>query len=506
MIKYSIQNEVPKSEVLILPVYNDKGLDSFAKNLDKKLGGIISKAIENKDFEGKSKQMLWLFANDKNIPRILLIGLGKEKELNVSNWKETVGSAIVAVQNKKLTKLSMAVGLGMKKLGDKKASMEAVIATEVGSYSYDEHKTDEEAKTVALQSVVLVGDFDNKQKKNLESGIVDGQVIGGGINFARHLGNIPPTIMTPALLANEAVKLGKNNKKVKVKVLSREEMTKLGMGCLLAVARGSKLEPKFIIVEYTGADKKQKPSVLVGKGITYDSGGISLKPGDALMEMKYDMLGAATVLGAVKVLAELDVKKNVVVLVPAAENMPSGDAFRPDDILTAMNGKTVEILNTDAEGRLILADALCYAHKYEPKEVIDLATLTGACVAALGGERSGLFSPEDNLVEKLLKSSEAVGEKLWRLPLGEEYGEAMKSKVADIKNMGGVGGSRYGTASTAAAFLQFFTQEKKGDEMVSYPWAHIDLASALFSNSSGKSWLRHGANGFGVQTLVEYLR
>lgn len=505
MIKYSIQNEVSKSDVLILPIYNDKGLDSFAKNLDKQFGGIISQAIENKDFEGKSKQMLWLFSADKNIPRILLLGLGKEKDMNVIHWKQAVGSAVVAVQNKKLTKLSIVVGLGMKKLGDKKVGMEAVVATEIANYSYDEFKTDKEEKIISVESVIFVGDFDAKQKKVLFNGVEEGQVVGNGVNFARHLGNIPPTDMTPTSLANEAVKLNKN-KKIKVKILGREEMRKLGMGCVLAVARGSRLEPKFIIVEYNGTDKKVKPIVLVGKGVTYDSGGISLKPGDYLTEMKYDMLGAATVLGAVKSLAELNVKKNIVALIPAVENMPSGDAFRPDDILTAMNGKTVEILNTDAEGRLILADALCYAHKYEPKEVVDLATLTGACMAALGLERSGIFSPEDNLVDKLLKSSEAVGEHLWRLPLGEEYSEAMKSKVADIKNMGGVGGARYGTASTAAAFLQFFTQEKKGEEVVSYPWAHIDLASALYSNASTKSWLRHGANGFGVQTLVEYLR
>jgi leucyl aminopeptidase len=214
--------------------------------------------------------------------------------------------------------------------------------------------------------------------------------------------------------------------------------------------------------------------------------------------MKFDMLGAATVLGAIKSAAELNVRKNIIVLIPAVENMPGGDAYRPDDILTAMNGKTIEIKKTDAEGRLILADALCYAEKYKPKEVIDVATLTGACMAALGGERSGIFSPEDRMVNKILIASEAVGEKLWQLPLGPEYSEAMKSTVADIKNTGGVGGEHYGGASTAAAFLQFFTN---------YPWLHIDLASALFSTSaSGKPWIHPGANGFGVETLVEYLR
>ncbi len=350
----------------------------------------------------------------------------------------------------------------------------------------------------------MLGDFDKTITKNLQTGIEEGFIIAGGVNFARHLGNIPPTIMTPTYLANEALQLAKANKNIKTKVLSEAEIEKLGMGCLLAVGRGSKHETKFIIVEYWGTDKDKKPSVLVGKGITFDSGGLSLKPGDYMIDMKFDMLGAASVLGAIKVLTDLKVKKNIVVLIPSAENMPGGDSYRPDDILTAMNGATVEIKNTDAEGRLILADGLCYATKYEPKEVIDLATLTGACMSALGLEKSGIFTPEDKIVEKMIDLGEAIGENLWRLPLGEEYSEAMKSEVADIKNTGGVGGERYGTASTAAAFLQFFTQDKETGEK-NYPWAHIDLASAIYG-SKGKAHIRAGANGFGVQVLVEYLR
>lgn len=499
MTKYSISNELTKSDVLILPLFKDKGLDSFVKTIDKKFSGIISRATLQKDFEGKKMQTVWLFTNEKNTPRILLIGLGKEKELNIEIWKQVLGGAVAIAQNKKLTKLSLALSAGLKKFGDKKAVSEAVVAAEVASYAYDDFKTDKEEKITHLQSLVFIGDFDNRQKTNLNKGLIEGQIIGSNVNFARHLGNIPPTIMTPALLAKEAVGIAKKYpKKVKAKILNRGEMQKLGMGCVLAVARGSKLEPKFIILEYFGAGKKQKSTVLVGKGVTYDSGGISLKPGDYLIDMKFDMLGAATVLAAFKTAVELGLKKNLVVLIPAVENMPGGDAFRPDDILIAMNGKTVEIKNTDAEGRLILADALCFADKYKPKEVIDAATLTGACMAALGGERSGIFSPEDNLAEKVYQAGQAVGEKLWRLPLGPEYSEAVKSQVADIKNTGGVGGERYGGASTGAAFLQFFT---------SYPWLHIDLASALFSTTaSGKPWIRPGANGFGVQTLVEYLK
>ena len=507
MIKYTINSKV-KGDCLILPLFEDKGFDKSIKDLDRKFDGLVSAAKEGKDFEGKKLENLWLLTGNKEVPRVFLIGLGKEKDFNASLWKQVVGTAVVLVQNKKIDKLSIIFSsVIVKKVVGKVLGQETVVAIEIASYSYDEFKTDEESKIKDLKEVCFVGEIDIKIKKQIEIGIEDGKKIGEGINFARHLGNIPPTIMTPAFLAKETEKIGKNNAKVKTKILGREEMKKLGMGCILAVARGSRLEPKFIIVEYNGASKKQKPVVLVGKGITYDSGGISLKPGNYLTDMKYDMLGAASVLGGIKTAIDLNLKKNIVALIPAAENMPGGDAFRPDDILTAMNGKTVEILNTDAEGRLILADALCYAHKYEPEEVVDFATLTGACMVALGGDRSGLFSPETNLVEKLLKSSKTVGEKLWHLPLGEEYSEAVKSKIADIKNTGNVGGRGYGGASTAAAFLQFFTEEKKGEAVIVYPWAHIDLASALFSTSApGKTWIREGANGFGVQTIVEYLK
>lgn len=273
-------------------------------------------------------------------------------------------------------------------------------------------------------------------------------------------------------------------------------MKKLGMGCLLAVASGSQEEPKFIIVEYLAGKKNAAPTVLVGKGITFDSGGLSLKPGDFMIDMKYDMLGGATVLGVLCAAAALKLKKNIIGLIPTCENMPSGSAYRPDDILTAMNGKTVLVENTDAEGRLILADALCYASKYKPKEVIDFATLTGACMVALGNERSGLFTQSEEIAEGLDESARHVGEQLWRLPLGEEYSEAVKAEVADLKNTGGVGHPRFAGASTAAAFLEYFTD---------YPWAHIDLASSYWG-PKGKSYIRGGANGFGVQMMVEYLR
>lgn len=486
-----------KLNCLIVPLFEEKGMDSYIKSLDKEFGGVISDVLKSKDFEGKKLQTSLIYTKDKGISRILLIGLGKEKDLNVKKYKEVVGAAVMTCQNKKMDKLGFFVQPGLiKKYSAKKVGLDLSVASEVAAYAYDEHKTDKDAKVTKLKNIEFVGEFNVATKRGLEKGLEEGILVSSGVNFARHLGNTPPTIMTPEYLASEVQKNFKSIPKLNVKVLNKQEITKLGMGCLLAVARGSEHEPKFIIAEYWGADRKRKPTVLVGKGITFDSGGLSLKPGQFMTDMKFDMLGAASVIGAIKVAAELKLKKNIIALVPAAENMPSGTAFRPDDILKAMNGKTILVENTDAEGRLVLADGLSYASKYKPKEVIDLATLTGACMAALGLERSGLFTPEEKMNEKLSYVSNSVGEQLWRMPLGEEYSEAMKSEIADIKNMGGVGGERYGTASTAAAFLQVFTD---------YPWAHIDLASAIYG-SKGKPWIRAGANGFGVQTLVEYLR
>ncbi len=499
-MKYTVHTsieELKPCNVVLFPVFEDQKVEAELKNfgiLDEVRKKIVG-AVELEEFTGKKLEKLVLHTEEKNHPRIMLVGLGKDKEYSVKKLRECVGAAFVIAQNKKWKKVSLVLTNALKK----KETIEGlgsllVRAAEISTYAYDEHKTDVEARSVPIEEVQFVGLVNASEKKAFEKGIVYGKILAEGVNFARHLGNTPPSTMTPTYLADAAVEMAKKSK-IKATILGKAEIKKLKMGCLLGVAQGSEHEPKFIIVEYWGAAKTQKPTVLVGKGITFDSGGLSLKPANWMSEMKYDMLGGAAVLGAIKAAADLKLKKNIVALIPAAENMPSGTAFRPDDILVAMNGKTVEILNTDAEGRLILADALVYAKKYEPLEVIDLATLTGACMGALGSERSGIFTPDDSMCEKLVAAGDGVGELLWRLPLGEEYSEAMKSEIADIKNLGGVGNPAFGGASTAAAFLQFF---------VDYKWAHIDLASAIFMGKA-KPWLRPGANGFGVETLVAYL-
>ncbi len=495
MIRYSLKNDL--KGVAIAPVFENKGLDGLTKSLDKKLNGLLSEMYNADGFKAKKIQMSFSRTRDKETPAVLLVGLGEEKDLNIRGWKQIIGAAVIALQSKKITDFSLAVPAGLiKKLGVKKFGLDTVVAVETANYAFDEHKTDKEEKVESLKEVFLAGEFSASDKNNLQKGIKEGVLIGQSVNYTRHLGNTPPSIMTPALLASEAVKLSKADNKLEVKILSRPEMKKLGMGCLLGVSQGSVEEPKFIILEYFNGLKSQKPTVLVGKGITFDSGGLGIKPGNSMNDMKFDMLGGATVLGIMKAVAGLKIKKNIIGLIPACENMPSGSSYRPDDILTAYNGKTVEIGHTDAEGRLILADALSYACEYKPKEVIDFATLTGACMVALGNDRSGLFGNDEKIIAKLKNKSEEAGEQLWHLPLGEEYAEAIKSEVADIKNIGGVDKPGLGGASTATAFLQFFTD---------YPWAHIDLSCSYYGGK-GKPWIRTGANGFGVQTMVEYLK
>ncbi len=485
------------ADVLVLPFFEDSSLEVYIKDLDKTYNGLITTALESGDFTGKKGQVSLLYTRDKNVRRLLLVGLGPKKELGIQRYKQAIGAGVITAQSKKAEKVAVMLSESVVSVfGPYRAGLETTIATILAEYAFDEYKQ-KDNRVTPLVEVIFVGNFETKTKSLLDRGITEGQMIGESVNVTRQLGNVPPTTMTPSYLAKEAEKMAKDFPKLKTKILSRPDMKKLGMGCLLGVSRGSSIEPKFIIVEYRGGLAKDRPLVLVGKGITYDSGGLSIKPFGYMNDMKFDMLGAATVLGTMRALAALKVKKNVVGLVPSCENMPDGEAYRPDDILVAMDGTTVHVSNTDAEGRLILADALCYATNYKPKEVIDVATLTGHCRIALGMERSGLFSDEEGMVKKLIASAEEVGERLWRLPLGEEYAEAIKSEVADIDNSGILNGDgRAGGASLGAAFLQHF---------VKYPWAHIDM-SCCYYTPKGKSWIRAGANGFGVETLVEYIR
>ena len=320
-----------------------------------------------------------------------------------------------------------------------------------------------------------------------EKALAQGMAIAGGINFAKDLGNLPGNICTPTYLAEQALLLRKHHG-LKIEVLDRADMEKLGMGSLLSVTRGSHQPPKFIIVTHNGGKKGEKPVVLVGKGVTFDSGGISLKPGPEMDEMKYDMSGAGSVLGTMKAIAELALPSNVIGLVPTVENMPGGSASRPGDIVTSMSGQTIEILNTDAEGRLILCDALTYAERFEPACVIDIATLTGACVIALGHVTSGLFANDDGLARDLLGAGQNAYDRAWRLPLWDDYQDQLKSPFADMANIGG----RPAGTITAACFLSRFAKK--------YDWAHLDVAGTAW-----KSGEKKGSTGRPVPLLTHFL-
>ena len=335
---------------------------------------------------------------------------------------------------------------------------------------------------------IQFGLLTEKVSSALESALTQAVAIAQGMVLAKDLGNLPGNVCTPTYLAQQAVTLAKTHKSIKTAVLDEKDMQKLGMGSLLSVTRGSAEPAKLITMEYRGTDKKQKPIVLVGKGVTFDSGGISLKPGAEMDEMKYDMCGAASVLGTIQAIAAMGLKLNVVGIIPSCDNMPSGTATKPGDIVTSMSGQTIEILNTDAEGRLILCDALTYAAKFEPDTVIDIATLTGACIIALGHVASGLYSNQDKLAHELLAAGEQTQDRAWHMPLWEEYQPQLDSNFADMQNIGG----RAGGSITAACFLSRFTKD--------YRWAHLDIAGTAWKSGKDK-----GATGRPVPLLTQYL-
>ena len=337
MISYSFEPIPKKLDVLVVPVFSDKKMGGYAKDVDQMFDGHLSRVMNKKDFTGKAMQTALLYSDEIDVPRVLLVGLGKYKAISVRRWDQAIGAATIAMTGKKFEKFGFALPTELfKKFGARRAAKELVVSLEMADYAFDEYR-EKKAKVTHVKSVQLVG-LDKKDAKAAKQGVEDGQAIAAGANFTRDLGNTPPSDMTPARLAKEAEKMAAKHKKMSIQVLGRAEIKKLKMGCFLGVAQGSELEPKFVILEYKGAAKKEKPHVLVGKGITFDSGGLSIKPAHYMTDMKYDMLGAATVLGTMHAAAALGLKKNIVGLIPTCENMPSGTAYRPDDILINSSG------------------------------------------------------------------------------------------------------------------------------------------------------------------------
>jgi len=464
--------------------------------LCKKLGGAIEQVVKLGDFKGKEGTSTVIYGDGRiGAERVLLVGLGEQKKATIDTVRKAAALAAGKAVGMKVQTMTIAFHGAFGARFDLGLLAQAIAeGIYKGSYRYDEYVTSEEDSRKDSLAVELI-DKDPAKTKRLENGLATGVIIGKAQSYARTVANRPGNVINPPALAEEAKKLAKRTAGLSCTVLDEKQMAKLGMGGILAVGSGSKTPPRFIVVRYAPRNKSARklPTVaFVGKAITFDSGGISIKPAQNMEQMKLDKTGGIAVLAAAKAAAEMKLPVNLYAIVPCAENMPGGSSYRPGDIVTTYSGKTVEIQNTDAEGRMILCDALHYAVKQNCDIIIDIATLTGACMIALGTHKAGLMSNDERLSRDLQKAAETSGEKVWPLPCGDEYAEEMKSKIADLKNTG----SRWGGACTAAAFLRQFTEKKK--------WAHLDIAGVDCIEKSNESQAE-GASAFGVRLLATYL-
>jgi len=468
-------------------VFESRKLSGAADVLDKAAHGQIRELLRSGDMDGKmGKTRLLYRVRGVAAERVLLVGLGREKEFGEKQYRDCARAALAAILETGAREACLY--LAELQVPGRDAAWKArqlVLACAEASYRFDRMKS-KKAEEPSLAHVAISA-VSKRDAAALERGVREGRAIAAGMTLTRDLGNLPANVCTPTYLAETSVKLGREWK-LAVEVLEQKDMEKLGMGSLLSVTKGSHQPPKFVILRYSGAGKKDRPVVLVGKGITFDTGGISIKPSAEMDEMKFDMCGAASVLGTLRAAAELGLKLNVIGLIPTCENMPGGAATRPGDIVTSMSGQTIEILNTDAEGRLILADALSYAERFEPQAVVDIATLTGACIVALGHVCSGLFANEEGLAGELQAAGADSWDRVWRLPLWEDYQEQLKSNFADFANIGG----RAAGSVTAACFLSRFTRK--------YDWAHLDIAGTAWKSGKEK-----GATGRPVPLLMTFL-
>jgi len=457
-------------------------------------GALLSDEVaclfELKDFEGKTGQTLMLYPRGALAPkRLLLVGMGKAEKVNNESIRRVSATAVKEAQKLQVSEVTVAVH-GDLPLQPEETGQAFAEGVEMGQYRFAHYRTGlTDTQTFDVKAVTIF----TKNNTRVDAGAKIGQIVGRGVNFARELVNGPGYAMYPAKLAEEAVALGKRLS-LKVKVWDMQQLTKDGFGGILAVGKGSDHEPRFIVMEY-GEAKEGTPTIcLVGKGLTFDSGGLSLKPPAAMETMKSDMGGAAAVFGAMQAAVELKLPLHIVGLISSAENMPSSNAYRPGDIVTTLSGKTIEVLNTDAEGRIILSDALFYAQRYNPDAIVELSTLTGAIIIGLGPHAIGLFGTEQNLVNRLVKAGEVSYERVWPFPMFDEYHEMVKSQIADLKN---IAGSPAGSI-TAATFLAAFV----GD----YPFAHLDIAGTAWVDKASKPYETHGGTGAGVRVITQFLR
>ena len=487
-----------KADMLAIGLYSDvKKLDKLCARLDGKLGGAIQRVLDLGDFKAKKQTSSLIYATDGiKAKRVLLVGLGEKKAVTTDTIRRAAALAAYQAANMKLKALGLAIHQA---LGGKFKAEPTGKATAEGAYfgafRYDEFVTKDENGRPKTLTVELV-DSDAGKLRKLGKGISTGSTIGRAQNYARTLANRPGNVINPETLAAEARKLAHSLPGLSCTILDEAQLKAKKMGGILAVGSGSKNKPRLIILKYSPAGKSasKKPSVaLVGKAITFDSGGISIKPSSHMDQMKLDKCGGIAVLATMKVVAELKLGIKVTGFIPSAENLPGGESYRPGDIIHTYSGKTVEVQNTDAEGRMILCDALAYAAEQKCEPIIDIATLTGACVVALGHVYAAVMGNDEKLIKQLDAAGKESGNPLWRMPSGEEYLAEMKSKIADLKNIG----SRWGGACTAAAFLGQFVGKTK--------WAHVDMAGMMEINDTEKTLTSEGASGFGVRLFSSYL-
>ena len=484
----NIPEQKIKTDALIFILFEGMSPDIYS-DIDQLTGNLISKIISEKEFTGKQNELALLHVTNINASRILLVGIGKESDISSEKIRQAGGKAFSYLRDIGARDIAISTRLfGTMPVNPATRRKPAFYFLEgglLGLYKFGKYrKTDElPSPEKEIRTVNILGNDRDLSLNLLE-------VTVSAVNFAKDLINTPSNDMTPAVLAKIARSL--SGGKTKVRILEKKEIEKEGMGSYLSVAKGSNEPPKFIIIEYKGG--KGTPVALIGKPVTFDSGGISLKPADGMEKMKYDMAGGAAVLGIMKAAAELKLPVNIVAVLPAAENLPGGGATRPGDVVTSITGKTIEIINTDAEGRLVLADAIGYAIKhFNPKMLIDIATLTGACSVALGNEAMAMMGNNADLMDRLKKASDETYERAWQMPLYDEYKEYLKSDIADIKNVGG----RNGSLVTAAYFLKEFAGKT--------PWAHLDIAGTAW-NDKDKPYSPKGATGIGVRLIIDFLK
>lgn len=477
-----------KADCIVIGVHEGSALSPLAAALDRQCAGKLTRFLKFGDFAGRLGETLLLPAFPRmKAERILLVGQGRA-EVNRKAWRKALHAAVSALLRTRCKTAAIALTRpAPRELDDYLFTRSAAEIAHAALYRINDLKSGKKPAPTALARLKL-GPVRPAAAASARRGLVHGNASGHGAFIMRNLANLPGNICTPSYLAEQALRLGEQHANLSVRVLEEAEIRAEKMGCFLAVTAGSEQPPRFIIMEYKGPRARRTPIVLVGKGITFDTGGISLKDPGAMDEMKFDMSGAAAVIGAMATVAELQLPLNVVALVPTCENMPSGRAIKPGDIVTSAAGLTVEILNTDAEGRLILCDALHYARRYKPQAVVDLATLTGACVIALGHHHTGVMANDDALAQELVESGLRADDRAWQLPCTEEYAEQLKSNFADLANVAG----RDGGALTAAAFLAKFT--------TGMSWAHMDIAGSTYAGGANK-----GSTGRPMALLTDFL-